>query len=276
MSSSYRRDRYLDRTSEKKSKRYVVLTFMSIFLITMLSGGIVYIKQKQFAAELEGKKLLIEKYTDELAWLRTINPIKGDYIDLKNTVVKTSSLYPGWVTRVYPIPESVDSLLYSNDVGTFILNESKFSMASHQHHGITQQNKSMYILNALLPSRVDGRHQVGIKLELNEETDRKNSKGMTKMASCYSQLFVNQKRIINKKINMFGGYSTGSLHTGEVNLQKGLYPISAKIYCDKNSDFTDRDLEVSIMFRNPEQQSFQDSRFNVFHIYNPNMQLASL
>lgn len=190
--------------------------------------------------------------------------------------MNTANLYPGWITRVYPIPESIDKAIYLNDVGTFILNESKFSMASHQQHGITQQQKSMYILNALLPSKIEGRHQIGIKLELNEDTAKKNNKGMSKITSCYSQLFVNQKRIIDKKINLVGAYGSGNLHTGEVNLVKGLYPISARIYCDKNSDFTDRDMEVSIMFRNPSQQSFQDSRFHVFHIYKPNMQLASL
>jgi hypothetical protein len=96
------------------------------------------------------------------------------------------------------------------------------------------------------------------------------------MASCYSQLFVNQKRIIDKKINLFGYTGAGDMHTGEVNLVKGLYPISAKIYCDKDSEFFDRDMEVSIMFRDPSQQNFHDSRYNVFHIYKPNTQLASL
>ncbi len=42
------------------------------------------------------------------------------------------------------------------------------------------------------------------------------------------------------------------------------------------SKFFDRDMEVSIMFRDPSQQNFHDSRYNVFHIYKPNTQLASL
>lgn len=276
MSSTYRKERYLLRTAEKKAKWYFILTIFCISIVIAFSVFIINVKKNEYKAAIEKQDLVIENYTNELDWLRAINPIKGDYLDLDNKLVNSSNLYPGWVTRVYPVPDSMDESIYLNDVGTFILNESKFSLASHRHHGITQQNKSMYVLNALLPSRVEGRHQIGIKLALNKNTSDRNETGLTKRASCYSQLFINHKRVIDKKIKLVGFKGTNDLHTGEVNLVRGLFPISAKIYCDKNSNFYDRDMEISILFRDPHQQNFQDSKFNVFHIYKPNTEFASL
>lgn len=232
--------------------------------------------QKQHKVELLNKEEQIEAFETELSWLRAINPYHGDYQEIEELAVRNNNLFPGWVTRVYPVPDSPNQVMLNHDVGTFVLNETKFSLASHKRYGITEQNKSMYLLNGLLPSMKKGRHQIAIKFAVNNKADLKNNKGVRKIGSCYSKFFVNQKRVIDKRIRFMGGDVSNDLHIGEVSLDLGIYPVSGMIYCDKKSDFSDDEIDISIMFREPSEQVLSASRYNVYHVYKPDRNVNTL
>lgn len=276
LSSSYRKDRYITNTAARKGKWYLYITLAALFMCLLACGFYIISQKAEHEKTIMQKEQTLVKFQEELAWLRTINPYKGDYRQLEQKALQHNNLFPGWITRVYPAPDSIDTASTLNDVGTFVLNETRFSLTSHHRYGIAEPRKSMYLLSGLLPNKVKGRHQVGIKINIAKDTEQRNAKGMSRIGSCYSRFFINQKRVIDTRISFLGNSASNGIHTGEVTLDKGIYPVSAMIFCDQDSDFNDDEIEISILFRNPTQNALTENRHRVFHIYQPAPKLTSL
>lgn len=276
LSSSYRKDRYITKSAARKGKLYLYITLALLTMALFASGFFILSLKATHDKKIASKELKLSEINEELSWLRTINPYKGDYRQLEQKVLKNNSLFPGWITRVYPAPDSIDGAVTLNDVGTFVLNETRFSLTSHHRYGINEPKKSMYLLSGLLPNKVKGRHQVGIKIDLAQSSSGRTEKGVSRIGSCYSRFFINKKRVIDTRINFMGNTKSNGIHTGEVTLDKGIYPVSAMIFCDQDSDFNDDEIEISILFRNPTQNSFTENRHRIFHIYQPAPKLTSL
>ncbi|GHG03401.1 hypothetical protein [Thalassotalea marina] len=274
--SAYRKDRYYHGSSKRKGNIYFMVSLTLLLITIAASGFLIHSQKKSHDSAVEAQEKKIEAFETELSWLRAINPYQGSYEKIEELAVKNNNLFPGWVTRVYPVPEHPNLMQLEQDVGTFVLNETKFSLASHKRYGITEQNKSMYLLNGLLPSMKKGRHQIAVKFTVSKHADIKNERGVRKMGSCYSKFYVNQKRVIDKRINLVGDDNGDALHIGEVNLELGVYPVSGMIYCDKKSDYNDDEIDISIMFREPSEQVLSASRYNVFHVYKPDRRVNSL
>lgn len=277
-SSSYRKYRYSSSSKRKASSlKEGFFKIISMVLIVAALGAISVLLWKKSTAlesQLNNKVSLLTQANEELSILRTLNPYHvGSNEVLKQAVINTD-LFPGWITRVYPLPENKEKAAYMSDVGSFVLNETRFSMSSHKSYGISRPAKSMYRLSGLFPSRKKGRLQVGIEFYLKNTQNDNNS--MSKICSCYARLEMNNKRVIDRKLNLISRYETEQVITGEIELQKGLYPINAMIYCDERSDYNGEDVEVSISFRNPEQHSLTTSRYSIFHIYSPKNITAAL
>lgn len=265
-SSSYRRDRYITGTSHKKGKFYIVVTFILLCAL-ILSGFYSLNKVSELTANIEKKTATISLYEQELAVLRTINPYQSSSDELVQAAVDNSDVFPGWVTRVYPLPKTKNNINQGNDYGSFIMNGTQFTLASHQMHGIEQPTKSMYRLSGLLPSLIKGRHQIGVEFNFNTPTKSRAQRQLSKIGSCFAQIIVNHKRVIERKVNIVSRFATSQVLTGEVELGRGLFPINAIIYCDDKSDFNDKDVQVSFSFRNPTQQRLTTTSNDVFHIY---------
>ena len=283
MSYSYHRERgYSSRSSNRSSSRRRFK--QGLLIITVLLAGIVgliFLSLTLWQGKSDLHKALMEKsvvvntYEQELSILRTLNPYHVGSSQVLQEAVNNIDLFPGWITRVYPLPDSHEKAMYMMDLGSFVMNETRFSLSSHQRYGIPKPNKSMYRMNGLMPSQRKGRHQIGVEFYIN---DRKLvvAKDKAGIGSCYARVDINQKRVIEKHLRIFSRYNTEQMLTGEVELNKGLFPISAVFYCDKKSDFNGADVEVAISFRQPNQSSLSVERNSIFHIYNPKTVTAKL
>jgi hypothetical protein len=268
--STYRKERYLHKTSQKKGKIYFFSTWI-ILIILIVTAFISWNKMNELKTKIDSKIITISLYEQELAILRSINPYQGNSNELVETAINNSDVFPGWVTRVYPIPASIDTLSQQRDFGSFVMNGTQFTLASHQMHGIEQPTKSMYRLSGLLPSLIKGRHQIGVEFNfLNTNQGQAKSK-LTRIGSCFAQIVVNHKRVIDKRVSMVSRFETSQVITGEVELGRGLFPIDAIIYCDEKSDFNSKDVEISFSFRNPTQQRLTRTSNSIFHIYSPRL-----
>jgi hypothetical protein len=228
-------------------------------------------KVNELSSIIEDDLMTIKLYEQELAILRTINPYQGNSDELVQAAVNNSDVFPGWVTRVYPLPTSKDALIQNSDFGSFVMNGTQFTLASHKQHGIVQPTKSMYRLSGLLPSLQRGRHQIGVEFNFANTQNTSNKNRVTRTGSCFAQIVVNHKRVIDKRVNMVSRFETSRVVTGEVELGRGLFPIDAIIYCDEKSDFNNKDVEISFSFRNPSQQRLTRTSNSIFHIYSPKM-----
>lgn len=266
MSSSYRKDRYVNGSSSKKGKVYFLLSLLILLpLIAVIS--VMSLKKINSLTSMNDKSsALIATYKKELNILRTINPYKAASNKIVQAAINNSDVFPGWVTRVYPRQEKQTNFAHQRDYGSFVMNETQFTLASHHNYGIKQPTKSVYRLSGLLPSYVKGRHQIGIEFNLidSHESNRNEKR---KSASCFAKIEVNHKKVIDEKLSMVSRFQTSHLVTGEVELGQGLYPIDAIIYCDNKSNFSDEDVEVSFSFRDPIQNSLARNTNAIFHIY---------
>jgi len=266
LNSSYRKDRYLHGTSQKKGKIYFTLA-ITFFLLLVFSSFFSIDKVGKLNASIANKSAIISGYEQELALLRTINPYQNNSSELVNSAIENSDIFPGWVTRVYPLPKKRGNIIQNSDYGSFIMNGTQFTLASHQMHGIEQPSKSMYRLNGLMPSHIKGRHQIGVEFSFVNQGQERDRARRTKIGSCFAQIVVNHKRIIDNRVNIVSRFETSRVLTGEVELGRGLFPIDAIIYCDEKSDFNDKEVEVSFSFRTPNQRTLTTTSNDVYHIY---------
>ena len=276
MSSYYRKERYSSRTATFTDS---LIRVTLLILFTLILGGALFIQSKKastLSEDLDDKSILLIQAENELAILRTLNPYHVGSNEVLAQAVDKADLFPGWITRVYPLPSSVEQAAFSNDVGSFVMNETRFSLSSHKSYGIAQPSKSMYRLNGLFPNRVKGRLQVGVEFYVKDHAKNAGSESMAKISSCYARIDMNNKRVIDKKIHLMTRFESEQVLTGSLELNKGLFPISAMLYCDRKSELNGSDIEVSISFRTPEQYNLTTSRYDIFHIYNPKNIIAQL
>jgi hypothetical protein len=276
MSHSYRKDRYI--TGESSAKEGYSRVIFTVFVIITCMGVIAYqwmntVKLKDSIAE---NKVIVSQIGAELDVLRTLNPYHVESSEILATAVENVDLFPGWIARVYPVPQDHKKANFMNDLGSFVMNETRFSLSSHKRYGIPQPSKSMYRLNGLFPSYKSGRLQVGVEFYLTNNSKSQSKDSVSKICSCYARIDINNKRVIDKKLHMVTRYDNEMVLTGEVELPKGVFPISALLYCDEKSDFTGDDVQVSISFRNPSQHSLSSNRYSIFHIYKPENFTAKL
>lgn len=276
MSSYYRKERYSRRTTSF-TESLIKVTILAVF--TLAIGGIAAMqwkKAKTLNAQLDDKTILLAKAENELEILRTLNPYHVGSNEVLAQAVNKADLFPGWITRVYPLPSNAKQAALSDDVGSFVMNETRFSLSSHKSYGISQPSKSMYRLNGLFPSRKKGRLQVGVEFYVKNQSINLGSDTMSKISSCYARIDMNNKRVIDKKIHLMTRFESEQVLTGSLELNKGIYPISAMLYCDKKSELNGSDVEVSISFRTSEQHNLATSRYDIFHIYSPKNIVAQL
>ena len=263
--ASYRKDRYLHGTSQRKGRMYLMVALV-MFIMLILISFYSFKKVTTLNAMNEKKTEIIALYEQELAVLRTINPYQNESGGLVQAAIENSDVFPGWVTRVYPLPQDKYTINQHRDFGSFIMSGTQFTLASHQMHGIEQPSKSMYRLSGLLPSLIKGRHQIGVEFTFLPQEGGRGYREKSKIGSCFAQIIVNHKRVIDKRVNIVSRFETSQVITGEVELGRGVFPIDAVIYCDEKSDFNDKNVEVSFSFRRPDQQRLT-TRNDIFHIY---------
>ena len=147
-------------TSARKETYVRFAITATMFLLCFGVISVQWSKGQQLKESVKKQIILVEKYEQELGILRTLNPYHVEANEILANAVENVDLFPGWVARVYPVPPKAAKANLMNDVGSFVMNETRFSLSSHKRYGIPQPNKSMYRLNGLFPSYKKGRLQV--------------------------------------------------------------------------------------------------------------------
>lgn len=162
-----------------------------------------------------------------------------------------------------------DDLSASMDLGSFIMNGTSFTLTNHKNYGIETPEQALYQMSGLYTSNVRGKHQIAVKGKLLLPNSLvQYEKNYT--AKCKVSVFINNKTIINSKIELTSKYNPTQIIVGEIELEKGIFPISNKIYCDKTDGINGSNTLFSINFRNPEQFSFHNNGLSIYHIYSLN------
>jgi len=78
---------------------------------------------------------------------------------------RPANLRPGWLARVYPTPRGEIQDLAGPDLGTFILDETRFHLQIHDGHAIAQPNAAAYRLSAFYVAEKSGRHEFSFDLK---------------------------------------------------------------------------------------------------------------
>lgn len=265
----YYRQSKSERREKKRQLQLYGIVSMVLAASLIVVVGYLYLQisvRNSQHAELENLGQVVAAQKEELAVLRIINPYQYKYAQILSSNEAKQDMLPGWVTRVYPAPEKIGELEGTMDMGAFILDQSKFTLASHESYGLESPDNALYRLNGVLPSETSGRFQIGMHFLFSASSLRGES-AISKHASCFARLDVNNKRVIERKIRFNVGRKNNELITGDVMVEKGIHPISVLLYCDEDSYFLGQDVQISMSFREPGSQSFKKSSESIFHLY---------
>ncbi|MDT0595591.1 hypothetical protein [Glaciecola petra] len=253
-------------TTSSKSLYILGVIFVVLGVASALFLYKIEMNNQNLQKELNRVEQLNESKESELAILRTLNPYQFKYKQILGSSEIVRDLMPGWIARVYQAPKKISELATMMDMGAFVLDQSKFTLSSHESYGLDTPENALYRLNGLVPASVSGRFQVGMRLAFTLPNVRR-AEMETKQASCFARVDVNNKRVIEKKIRFLAGKKEKQLLTGDVMVQEGIHPISALIYCDEDSVYSGQDVQISLTFRDPGSRAFKTSSESVFHLY---------
>lgn len=264
----YRYGKGQRRSHEGRLQWYSVT--IALLLVTVLVLSAVLWMQtsshRSKSHKLSALELVLDAQEQELSVLRTINPYQYKYEQILSSKEVTRDMLPGWITRVYPAPNSLAELGSMMDMGAFILDQSKFTLASHESYGVESPVNPLYRLNGVLPSASAGRYQIGMRFAFTGTQSHADTM-LSKYASCFTQIVVNNERIVEQRIRLNAGAHNNELITADVVVSKGLHPISVVLYCDSDSFYSGDDVQISMSFREPGAPTFTDSAHSVFHLY---------
>lgn len=241
--------------------------FGVIAIAAMLWAAKCQINISRLKQELNTASVYASNTESELSVLRALNPYQYKYSQILESSDALQDLMPGWVVRIYKTPQQLTDLSAMMDMGAFVLDESKFTLASHENYGLDSLGNPLYRLNGLIPATMSGRFQIGVKLSFKNRTSK--DKALPNLQSaCFARVDVNNKRVIEHKIRYFPGNEDDAVLTGNVMVSKGVHPISALLYCDDGSQYSGDDVQISLTFREPGSNTFKNSSESVFHLYN--------
>ena len=253
---------------QKNFKGYFFITlalllFVSLFLIIQT----VKVESKTKSYQVAIKKIDLLKQENTI--FRTVTPIKSSVPEIIKQAKINKLLVPGWVTRVYNTGMKDSELSASLDLGSFIMNEIRFTLATHKNYGIDNPDKALYQMNGLYVSNVAGSHQVAVNTEILLRNVNNIKKEYT-AAECRISVKINHKSILDKHVRLSSDLTHKQVVTGQIELEKGIFPISSKFYCHKVKGINNHGPMFSINFRSPDEFSFKNQGLSVYHIYDIN------
>lgn len=252
--------------------RYLKLLVL-VVLIFFLT--IIFVQQIKLSNSFEQ----VNRVTKSLALLeqentifRAITPVQSSLPEIITKAVDNKLLVPGWVTRIYSASTGADDSSESMDLGSFIMNETRFTLANHKSHGIETPSRALYRMNGLYVSNAAGKHQVAVNSQLFPQQWKDNREGYVAL-ECFIHISINNENVIHRTIKLSSDRNDKKVVTGQIKLKKGIFPISSKFYCEEGNYFENKEPLFSINFRSPENFSFSNNGLHVYHIYNVNDKL---
>jgi hypothetical protein len=262
---------YYDRRKPKNNLNYKPYLFGALLIILLLIFFIIFQKIKLINKDNDYQSITksMSILRQENAIFRTINPIKSSVPEIIKQAAVKKTLVPGWVTRVYSNNMKNNELSASMDLGSFVMNETNFSLTTHKNYGIENLNNPLYQMNGLYASNEAGMHQISINSQLISEKSE-DRYPIPIVSDCKVTIRINNKTIINHLIKLSSNSVTKRVITGQIELKQGVFPISSKIYCDKTPSVKESSNTFNINFRGPSQFSLSNRGLSVYHVFSIN------
>jgi hypothetical protein len=173
---------------------------------------------------------------------------------------RPANLRPGWLAQVYPTPRGEIQDLTGPDLGTFILDETKFHLQIHDGHAIAQPNAAAYRLKAFYVAEKGGRHEFSFDLKYLCAGAMKSGSP----ANCKIRLYIDNRKVIDQVSKLLPPNYSEVLLTGRIQLEPGIYVVEAEIACNIGKS-KGRDMFVLIRTRPPGATSFSQRRDAFLH-----------
>jgi len=253
---------------QKNFKGYFFITLILLFFVFLF----LLIQMVKVSNETRNHQAAIRTIgllEQENTIFRAVTPIKSSVPEIIKQAEVNKLLVPGWVTRVYNTGMKDSELSAALDLGSFIMNEMRFTLSTHKNYGIDNPDKALYQMNGLYASNIAGNHQVAVNSQIALRNINDIKKAYT-AAECHISVKINHKTILDKYIRLSSDLTHKQVVTGQIELEKGVFPISSKFYCDKIKGINNHGPLFSINFRSPDEFSFKNQGLSVFHIYDIN------
>ncbi len=245
----------------------VVLFIVSLIASVTAFSALYFSKQTdELKTQVKDKQRLIAIKEAELSVLRALNPFDFEYQQIIESHKVLKDMMPGWVARIYQTPARIEDIDYIMDIGSFLIDESKFTLSAHENYGIDSLPNALYRLNGLLPTTMPGRYQIGVEFDFSMPSSNVHP-GVGKGVFCFTSVSVNDQNAIEARVKFRPGQKETKLLTGDLNVSQGIHPISVLLYCENNEQLDSDRIKVSLIFREPGSSSFRSSSESVFHIY---------
>jgi len=253
---------------QKNFKGYFFITLVLLFFVFLfLLIQVVKVSSKTKSYQVAVKR--IDLLEQENTIFRAVTPIKSSVPEIIKQAEINKLLVPGWVTRVYNTGMKDSELSAALDLGSFIMNEIRFNLTTHKNYGIDNPDKALYQMNGLYASKIAGNHQIAVNSQISLRNINSLKKEYT-AAECRVSVKINHKIVLNKHIRLSSDLTHKQVVTGQIELAKGVFPISSKFYCDKVTGANNQGPLFSINFRSPDEFSFKNQGLSVYHIYDIN------
>ena len=185
------------------------------------------------------------------------NPYRG----IGSGIGKQNQLQPGWLAQVFPPPRGGAQLPTGPDLGTFILDETKFHLQIHDGHAIAQPNAAAYRLKAFYVAEKSGRREFSFDLKYLCAGAMKTGAP----ANCTVRLKIDNRTLIDQRTRLLPPNFNEALLAGRIHLEPGIYVAEAEIACDIGAKSKGRDMFVLIRTRPPGAASFSQRRDAFLH-----------
>ncbi|TAA45874.1 hypothetical protein [Corallincola spongiicola] len=263
------------RRSQSAAKYVVSLSVISLVLV-FLGGTWACMRYQQVKKQVNQLNTNFQQLQGEVDVLRTLEPgARSD--NLFSHAASSMRLQPGWVVRVHKSPDFRKAVpeLVGSDLGSFVMDESRFHLARHRYNQIERPPVGAYQMNGVYPSLHKGRHQFVLSFNVNRLSMQRSNE--PKVATrCFASLRVNGRELFSDSVNLYQGFRDEALLNGEISLEKGMHPIAAVIFCDISASLRGEDVEVVFKSRAPGDATAQINRNSVFHVARPQHELARL
>ncbi|GAA5218250.1 hypothetical protein ACFSJ3_15345 [Corallincola platygyrae] len=266
----------INKRRQKSVTKYIVSLSIISLIMVFLGGTWACMRYQQVKKQVNQLNKNFQQLQGEVDVLRTLEPGARSE-NLFSNAANNMRLQPGWVVRVHKNPDFRKAVpeLKGSDLGSFVMDESRFHLARHRYNQIERPPVGAYQMNGVYASLTKGRHQFVLSFNVNRLSMQRANE--PKIATrCFASMRVNGRELFSDSVNLYQGFRDEALMNGEVSLDQGMHPISAVIFCDISGSLRGEDVEVVFKSRAPGDATAQISRNSVFHVARPQHELARL
>ena len=170
---------------------------------------------------------------------------------------------PGWIARVYDANGGERGRFAKHDMGVFVLDETRFHLATHRYHDIDSPETASYKLNELFRVIDGGLHQGRLGVSFSGPVNGNAPR-------CRISLRVGGEVLFEESLAFRQIGRERFRLVGEGRYDPGLYPPQACVVCEyvpsAKEPASGQHIELSWTHRAPGEQAFRARRDGFVHL----------